>query len=291
MKLSPRIGTAGLGILVLQVLLACSPEEEAKSGPPRSVGTVPGANGTAGSAAASGNCPTCPAGAAGTPGLAGTSGTSGLAGRPAAPPPAGSPGVGMPGIAGSPAIPPAGPAGAPALAGRSGGTAGAPTMGVAGMPAAAAGTGAVEGDMFAAERQACVEHINMYRATLNLAPLKRATPEQELCSDNGAKTDGDTGKAHGSAGSCKGLGGQNTCPGYPVRAGSTLTATLKGCLDQMWAEGEPPQGVQPCIQDRTGCFLMHGHWINMSMANYGTVACGFYKMANGRYWMNQNFGR
>jgi hypothetical protein len=36
---------------------------------------------------------------------------------------------------------------------------------------------------------------------------------------------------------------------------------------------------------------MHGHWINMSMASYGTVACGFYKMANGRYWMNQNFGR
>ncbi len=53
----------------------------------------------------------------------------------------------------------------------------------------------------------------------------------------------------------------------------------------------PAQGIQPCIADRTGCFLMHGHWINMQNETYGRVACGFYKMANGNYWMNQNFGR
>jgi hypothetical protein len=28
----------------------------------------------------------------------------------------------------------------------------------------------------------------------------------------------------------------------------------------------------------------------MSMSRYKRVACGFYKMANGRSWMNQNFG-
>ena len=166
-----------------------------------------------------------------------------------------------------------------------------PAMGAAGMPAGAAGTGAVEGDMYAAERQACVDHINMYRATLMLAPLKRATPEQEKCSDDGAKQDADNNAPHSSARNCRPLSGQNTCPGYPVRGSGTITSTLKGCLDQMWAEGSPPQGVQACIQDSTGCFQDHGHWINMSMESYGTVACGFYKMKNGAYWMNQNFGR
>jgi len=46
-----------------------------------------------------------------------------------------------------------------------------------------------------------------------------------------------------------------------------------------------------CIADRTGCFQDHGHWINMQGETTGRVACGFYKMANGRYWMNQDFGR
>lgn len=176
-----------------------------------------------------------------------------------------------PAVAGAPAQPPA--------------MAGAPAM----MPAA--GAAAPGTDEFAAERQACVDTINMYRATLMLAPLKRGTPEQEACSDAGAKKDGDANAAHSSAGSCKGLGGQNTCPGYPVRAGSTLTATLNGCLQQMWAEGMPPTPVNECIRDSSGCFQKYGHWINMSMTTYGTVACGFYKMSNGRYWMNQNFGR
>jgi hypothetical protein len=156
----------------------------------------------------------------------------------------------------------------------------------AGGMAAPAGTGEFE-----AERQACVDTINMYRATLMLAPLKRATPDLETCSDAGAKKDGDANAAHSSAGSCKGLNGQNSCPGYPVSAGSTLTSTLQSCLQQMWGEGMPPQGTQACIQDPSGCFQKYGHWINMSMTSYGTVACGFYKMSNGRYWMNQNFGR
>jgi hypothetical protein len=155
--------------------------------------------------------------------------------------------------------------------------------------AGAAGTSAA-GMEYEAERVACVAKINEYRATRMLAPLNRATPAQEACSDMGAKKDGDANAPHSSAGDCAGLGGQNTCPGYPVRAGSTLTASLTGCLDQMWAEGEPAEGVQACIKDTAGCFQKHGHWINMSMANYKVVACGFYKMANGRFWMNQNFG-
>jgi len=279
----PRMGTTTLGIL-MQLSLACSPDEAEPSM------TMPGggtpATGIAGRAAVGGNGSTGTAGAQSIgmgPGVAGAgaiAGTPGLSPSMGLPPPAGAPGM-VPGIAGT-----------PALAGRPGGTAGTGMpMGAAGMMAVTAGAAAPGDDMFAAERQACVDHINMYRATMMLAPLKRASPELEKCSDDGAKMDGDSGQAHGSAGSCRGLGGQNTCPGYPVRAGGTITTTLTGCLDQMWAEGEPPNGTQACIADRTGCFLMHGHWINMSMASYGTVACGFYKMTNGRYWMNQNFGR
>ena len=168
--------------------------------------------------------------------------------------------------------------------GSSGGGAGGTTM---------AGTGgtAASGDEFEAARQLCVDTINMYRATKGLMPLVRATPEQEICSDNGAKLDGDSGSAHGSAGMCQ-LGSQNACPGYPLRiGGGTVEGTLKYCLMQMWDEGEPPNGVDACKADRSGCYLQYGHWINMVEPNIRVVGCGFYKMANGNYWMNQNFGR
>ena len=175
-------------------------------------------------------------------------------------------------------------------AGAGGNTAQPPANGNAGAGAAGSGEVGAGGDEFEAERIACVETINMYRATLSLPPLMRASRELEACSDMGAKKDGDANAAHSSAGDCRPLGAQNTCPGYPARNGD-VTASLKQCLMQMWAEGEPANGVDACIMDRSGCFQMHGHWINMQSATSKQVACGFYKMANGRYWMNQNFGR
>jgi hypothetical protein len=171
------------------------------------------------------------------------------------------------------------------------GGAGAGGVGGAQMTAGSGGAAASD-DEFAAERQACVDEINMYRMSIGRMPLVRGTPEQETCSDMGAKQDADSGDAHSSAGTCSGLGSQNTCPGYALNfGGGTLEGTLKFCLMQMWEEGEPAEGVQACIADRAGCFLDHGHWINMQSTTAGRVACGFYKMADGRYWMNQNFGR
>ncbi|HET8937885.1 MAG TPA: hypothetical protein VFN67_30785, partial [Polyangiales bacterium] len=65
---------------------------------------------------------------------------------------------------------------------------------------------------------------------------------------------------------------------------------LKGCLKQMWAEGEPPVSRQECQQDYQGCFLKHGHYLNMSDPTLASVSCAFYKMSDGRsYWMNQDF--
>jgi len=141
-------------------------------------------------------------------------------------------------------------------------------------------------------RKLCVDEINMYRATISLPPLARAA-DQESCSDDGAKLDGDTGKAHGSAGKCKGLGGQNTCPGWgvgPRTGNATLADALKKCLKMMWDEAEPPVSRMECQMDYQGCFLKHGHYLNMSDTRYKRVACGFYQMADGKYWMNQNFG-
>ena len=186
------------------------------------------------------------------------------------------------------------------------GTAAPPTMD------AAAGGGAPAGSAPGAEtsgvpeaelamlRELCVSEINRYRATLTdkmLAPLKRGTPEQEECSQRAAKMDGDTRQGHGAfrAGLCAsvGLSAQNSCPGYPVGGfggGATIADALKTCLAQMWAEGEPPVPKQQCQQDASGCFLMHGHYMNMSDPSYGSVSCSFYKMSDGRsYWMSQDF--
>jgi hypothetical protein len=135
-------------------------------------------------------------------------------------------------------------------------------------------------------RQVCVDTINEYRATLDLPPLARATPEQEVCSDNGAMMDAEAMDAHGSAGMCD-LGSQNTCPGYPVSfGGGTLAGVLKRCLQQMWDEGEPPVPRAEC---RGSCFLEHGHYLNMSDPNATDVGCGFYDMGGDTWWMNQNF--
>jgi hypothetical protein len=224
-------------------------------------------------------------------------GTGGAPGSAGAAPLAGTGGTGMAGTAGAAGMATAGPGGAGGMGlGGAGGRAGSSAGGMGGSTGAggAAGAPPANGEFDDALRQACVDYINMYRATLGKAPLRRGTPEMEACSDMGAKKDGDSGQAHSSARDCQGLGGQNTCPGWRVGGfggNATLEAALTNCLDQMWAEGEPPVPIDQCIADYQGCFLPHGHWINMQNEDYGVVACGFYRMSNGAYWMNQNFGR
>jgi hypothetical protein len=188
-----------------------------------------------------------------------------------------------------------GRAGGPAIAGSSG------AMGAAGTMAAATGpnvAGIPDAELDAL-RQACVDEINMYRATLtmaNLKPMKRASPAQESCSDQGAQMDGDSGMAHGAAraGLCRSVGlfAENTCPGWPVGGfgGATLTDVMKKCLQGMWAEGEPPVSRAECQMDYQGCFLKYGHYLNMSDPSNLVASCAFYKMKDGKYWLNQDFG-
>jgi len=217
------------------------------------------------------------------PGTGTGTGTDPIAGTTAPPPVAG-------GTTAPPPTPPAAGASAPtASAGTTG--SGTPGNNVAGLPDAE----------LEALRQLCVDEINMYRASvpaLMLKPMKRATPEQEACADRGAQMDGDSGMAHGAAraGLCRsvGLSAENTCPGWGVggfSGNATVADALKRCLKAMWDEGEPPVSRQMCQQDYAGCFLAHGHYLNMSETTLGTVACSFYKMKDGKYWMNQDFAR
>ncbi len=174
---------------------------------------------------------------------------------------------------------------------QSGGTTG--SGGTTSSSSGGSGTDPVLGDVNAL-RQACVDTINMYRATLNLTPLTRASATIETCSDMGADQDATAGVAHGSAGKCPGMGAQDTCPGWPPGQYGGAEGALKQCLSQMWAEGLPSEGRDQCLQEyfagNTACFEAHGHYLNMSDPGNTVVSCGFYVMPNGDVWMNQDFG-
>jgi hypothetical protein len=167
-------------------------------------------------------------------------------------------GAGQTGTAGA-----TGTAGSPGTAGATG------TAGAAGTTGTAGTTGAA--DPSASARQACVDKINGFRATLSLAPLARWTA-QETCADGQAKSDSESGKAHGAFGQCTELA-QDECPGW----GSIASITSgKSCLDQMWAEGPGTD------------YATHGHYINMSNPKYTKVACGYYTTPTGKVWAVQD---
>lgn len=112
----------------------------------------------------------------------------------------------------------------------------------------------------------CVASINTYRATKGLPALTRWTDE-EKCADGQAKSDSQSGTAHGAFGSCQEMA-QNECPGWPGPEDTMIT----GCLDMMWKEG--PGG---------------GHYENMSNRQYTQVSCGFFTTTDGQIWSVQNF--
>lgn len=128
-------------------------------------------------------------------------------------------------------------------------------------------------DPYASARQACVNAINQYRATLNLAPYTRWT-SAESCADGQAKQDSQSGTPHGAfmGGDTCGAMAQNECPNWP-----SVSSISSGCLAQMWAEGPGSD------------FATHGHYINMSSTKYTMAACGFYKTPSGGVWAVQDF--
>jgi len=126
-------------------------------------------------------------------------------------------------------------------------------------------------DPYAPWRARCVQQTNAFRARLNLSQLVQRV-DKETCADVDAQGDAATGKAHGGSGHC-GFRAQNECPGW---AGNN-DHVVSECLNMMFAEGpgEP--------------YAEHGHYINMTRPHYTGVACGFFRAANGKLWVVQNF--
>lgn len=138
------------------------------------------------------------------------------------------------------------------------------------------GSGSSSGgsDPLTAARQQCVQTINSYRATVGSAPLTENTAE-ESCVDGQAQADFTSNTPHSAFGQCQEYA-QDECPGWPGPPASIMGYMSMSCLDQMWAEGPPPQG-----QDN--------HWLNMENPQYTKVACGFYQDPQGTWWATQDF--
>jgi len=117
--------------------------------------------------------------------------------------------------------------------------------------------------------QACVDHVNGLRATKGL-PMLRRWSEAEDCSGSEARSDSESGKAHGAFGRC-GERAQCECPGWGSVTGPGLSV-VPGCLDAMWREG--PGG---------------GHYDIMTSQGYTEVSCGFYTTPSGAVWAVQDY--
>ena len=119
-----------------------------------------------------------------------------------------------------------------------------------------------------------MQTINSYRATVGSAALTENTAE-ESCVDGQAQADFTANMPHSAFGHCNEFA-QDECPGWPGPPTAIMAFMMSSCLDQMWAEGPPPQG-----QDN--------HWLNMENPQYTQVACGFYQDPQGTWWATQDF--
>lgn len=135
----------------------------------------------------------------------------------------------------------------------------------------AAGSQSTGNDMYGDARIRCVDRVNELRATKGKGPIPRLA-SAEPCADGQAKSDSESGKAHGAFDAClnqvkkwRGVA-QNECPNY-----KSVEATLTGCIDAMWKEG--PGG---------------GHYDNM-MGDSTHIACGFYTTPEGKVWQVQDY--
>ena len=137
-------------------------------------------------------------------------------------------------------------------------------------------------------RQACLDKINEYRATENLAPLTLAPEAKQTCTDNQAAADMEANKAHGHFGDC-GEWAQNSGPNFNTSWRKTAIEVSDAYLKMMWEDEKAlvTSGERDPKKDEDYPYI--GHYLNMK-GNYKTVACGIALTADGKKgWFNVNF--
>jgi len=154
-------------------------------------------------------------------------------------------------------------------------------------------------DPHTALRELCVATINKHRASRELAPLERASRQQEDCADEGAETDRAMNMAHYSAqhrsARCDevGFGPENACPDWrfgPGEEHASAADALVACIDRMWSQGAPPGELDACKADLAegGCYEQYGEWINLTNTRAKYVSCGV-SLDDDSLWVNQDF--
>jgi Cysteine-rich secretory protein family len=123
----------------------------------------------------------------------------------------------------------------------------------------------------------CITKVNAYRATVGAPPLARNTDNEACAADQARKGATDlktTGKTvfHAYFGQCK-EGYQNEC----WYSADSPDAVIDWCLDAFWKEGPPETGIN--------------HYSVMADPASTTMACGFFHMEGGGYWMTQDYYR
>ena len=137
-------------------------------------------------------------------------------------------------------------------------------------------------------RQACLDKINEYRATENLAPLTLAPEAKQTCTDKEAADDLAANKAHGHFGDC-GEFAQNSGPNFNTSWRKTAIEVSDSYLKMMWEDEKAlvTSGERDPKKDEDYPHI--GHYLNMK-GNYKTVACGIALSDDGKKgWFNVNF--
>ena len=137
-------------------------------------------------------------------------------------------------------------------------------------------------------RQACLDKINEYRATENLAPLSLAPEEKQTCTDKQAGDDLAENKAHGHFQAC-GEWAQNSGPNFNTSWRKTAIEGSDAYLKMMWEDEKAlvTSGERDPKKDEDYPYI--GHYLNMK-GNYKTVACGIALTEDGKKgWFNVNF--
>ncbi|MCF0217033.1 MAG: hypothetical protein HUK21_11245 [Fibrobacteraceae bacterium] len=136
-------------------------------------------------------------------------------------------------------------------------------------------------------RDYCVDKINEYRATENVAPLKKADVDKQKCVTKQAANDLSSNKAHGHFGDC-GEHAQNSGPNISMGRYKSNEEIIDSYLDMMWSEKKLVEsGARD--PDKVEDYPYIGHYLNMKTTAV-SVACGIATNSDETIgWLNINF--